>query len=597
MVETGGITAIKNDPHVSYLPIDIDQRQCLRLIYEVDQLADVPQILRIKGELIEIDFPVEDVEMLEYYKYIESQFAEHNETSSIDNVRIDKGILQLAEMYLDKENLDLPDNSKDAARVYALILKRVRLIDSDRDLLNYLQENPKTTQLSHLSTHCGNISPSTFTNIRKKFDIDRQSIQNLILRIQHTLYRNGILLDKLDQQEWCLYQAIPKWSGLSDSIRNQALVNWGELLLQQATDGIPKYRANNKKYTMREIIALVAKLVLDCKRTKGENLARLQFQDDIITRSQLNTIIRTSIGQNDFFTGKNEIEALSTELHRNLWRFAKEESGFFTSPINVAYDPTWIPVDEGVDADNIPGALNNPQIENNGGFCFATGTTFSPMSRFSLGVNLITDKSKIPVTFRNHLANLTDFADLDWITADREFDNPETIELCRSVPNANWIIRLRSNKNLIDTEEKLKLKNNGKAILSYGGIDVNGFYSYLEESNKKLHFKDDDELILLSDQPLEGTTILDLAPIYNKRWSAETHIRQLKHDFTPEVNNDNALQHLFYLNMGSMFYNMYKIINQSLSPVYGFPLRPNHYEVLFGLIYSTFSPFNSTPDL
>jgi hypothetical protein len=144
---------------------------------------------------------------------------------------------------------------------------------------------------------------------------------------------------------------------------------------------------------------------------------------------------------------------------------------------------------------------------------------------------------------------------------------------------------------MIDDKEYRRLRKNGEANISFGNINVNAFWKDISGSELDWVFTNknrDDKLILMSGQPLNETNITDISSIYSERWSAETHIRQLKHSFSPEISENNAVEHLFYYNISSIFYNIYKIINQSLSPTYGLPLRPRYYEVLWGIVNSTF---------
>jgi len=149
-------------------------------------------------------------------------------------------------------------------------------------------------------------------------------------------------------------------------------------------------------------------------------------------------------------------------LNGNLLQFAADELGFFSNPLDIAFDSTWIPLKQDTDPESVQGAMGNVELGSGGGYQFATGVTYTPMSRFSLGVKLKTDKSKLPDAFRHILHFLEDFAEIGWILADREFDNPEIIELFRFMAGNKWIIRLRDNKNLIDNDELVELKEMGK---------------------------------------------------------------------------------------------------------------------------------------
>jgi len=596
MTETVGVRAVKNDPLVSNLPMDINQQQSIRLRYDVDSETDIPQIKRVYRGRVKMDYPVQHADEFAYRALIESQFAAHNAVADLDNTSVDHAIYQLLSPCLDKEGVSLPDDPTDAARVRALMLKQIRAITSTDELIRYLQKNPTTAELLGLDTDHKIPSKSTFSNIRRKSGMERKVVQASIRRVQHTLFRNGISPEFL-AIEPVVGQAIPQGSKLPGHLRSQGLVNWCELLLQKLTDGISFNRAENTKYTIREIIAAVAMMALHDNFEKGYQLAQFKFKDDIITPTRLNQIVTQNLGHEKFHQSKEAIEELGMELHENIFQFAADEVGFFSDPISIAYDPTSISLEKGVDYANIDGAMGDPKLDAGGGFLFATGVSFTPMARFSIGVQLITDKSTLPDSLRQTLFMLGEFVDIRWFLADREFDNPKTIDVVRLMVGDTWIIRLRKNSSLISDEEYRELQKHGKAVVSYGGTEFNVFWKDISESQFDWVFgQKDNDFIVVSGMPLDETDITELSEKYSNRWSAETHIREMKHSFAPENQQMFALKHLFILNLSSVFYNIYKIINQSLSPRYGLPLRPNYYEVLSAIATSTFSPRStSTP--
>jgi hypothetical protein len=396
-------------------------------------------------------------------------------------------------------------------------------------------------------------------------------------------------LQKLSNAGYVAGQPIPNGKKLADHLRYRALINWSDLLLEQLTDGI-SFGRHGETYSIREIIAAVANIALEDNIEKRHNLARLRYDDNIITTNQIRNIIYRNITRGNFQESKQELEHIATELHRNLFGFAADELGFFRQPLNIAIDPTSITLESKLDPEKVPGAMGDIRLEGDGGFKFATGTSFGSLSRFSLGVSLVTDKSTLSEIYRRLILVLGEFTNIGWILADREFDDPRLIEMVRTEAGNTWIIRLRDHGDVIDEKEYRQFEKEGKATVSIGDIEVNAFWKDISKLDIEWVFRkeDDDKLILMSGLPLDETGISDLSRRYSKRWSAETHIRQLKHDFTPEIPGKYAFDYLFFLNISSIFYNIYKIINQSLSPTYGLPLRPTYYEVLWALAHSTF---------
>lgn len=592
MTVTTGATVTKFEPTVLESPILIEPKQSIDLKYEINGLDSVVQLGRINNGQIEIEYPVESAEMLTRLQTIESQFAFENAKDGLDNQEVDHLINELTPVCLEAEGAKIPDDPTFAARVRALILKQIRGLRSDEKLNHYLQDNPDTAQMLGFGEGSDElVSSSAYTRVRKKLDIDSKSVQNGIKRLRHMLFRNGIILDVLSNEGYTVNQIVPYDSKLSSNLRNCAIINYSELLLQHLTDGVTFHRGTSTTFTVREIIATVAKLALHENLEKAHRLTQLQYQDDIISLGQLNNIIHRNIGEENFTRSKQKIERLGTRMTRNLLGFADNNLGCFRKPLDIAIDPTWIHLGRKVEPEMVQGAMGN---RRGGGIRFATAVSYTTMARFSLGVYLITDKSKYPNTWRRILSLADEFADIGWVLADREFNGVETIEVFRYMAGDTWLIRLKDDDNLIDierleTDGELKLKQEGKVITRFGGIEVNAYWKTLEDSGFSLPFgQEDDRIILISGIPIDETDPVDVMPRYTDRWSAETYIRQLKHSFLPSLNRISALEYLFYLNISSAFYNIYKIMNQSLSPIYGLPLRPRYYEVLSGIADATF---------
>jgi hypothetical protein len=585
---TTGIKVVKNDPVVDDLPLDLNETQSINLQYDIKQLYDTYQVRRIPGGKIELNYPVESTSQFENLQFIESQFAEYNKRD-IDTEQINKVIINLVPYCLKKEGVELPQDPKTAARVKTLIFKQVRDIKSTEKTIKYLNGTHDLTQLLGPRADCIDVSPSTYSSVRGTFGMGRQQVQDAIRRLQHILYRNGLLVDTLSDVRYTPGQAIPPGKELPNVLRSRALINWAELLLEQLTDGI-SFGRFGETHSVREVIAAIAYRAIEKNNKKRENLHQLTYSNDLITTTQIRNIIYDNIAQDNFLISKQALEHILTELHRNLFKFASDELGFFSQPIDIAIDPTWLSLEKKMDPKKIPGAMGNIKLDGNSGFKFATGASFTPMSRFSLGVSLVTDKSVLSEIYRRLIFVLEEFGSIGWILADREFDDPKHIELARAKAGNSWAIRLRDHKKVIDKKEYRQLRNDKKATISIGDTEVNAFWKNLSNSDFEWVFKkeDDDKLILMSGLPLDETNITELSSIYSSRWSAETHIRQLKEDFSPKISREYAFDYLFYLNISSIFYNIHKIINQSLSPTYGLPLRPRYYEVLWAIAHSTF---------
>ncbi len=595
MTITTGVTAVKREPDVAGLPRQIKDDQSISLKYYIDieTLDRVMQIERTTDDCIELNYPVKSVETLNRFQTIESQFAHNNRTDNTDNQSADQLIDELIPICLQIEEVELPEDPTFAARVRALILKRVRGIKSDKKLNSYLERNPTTADMLGLRRNCSDkyASSTTYSRVRERFDMSRKPVENGIKRLRHMLFRNGIILDALSDDGYTPNQEIQRDSELPSNIRNQAILNYSEVLLRCLVDGISFDRGANAKYTVREVIAAIAQLAIHENFEKGRRLAQLEYQDDIITPEQIENIVRENIGGENFAQSKRRIENLATQMTRNLLGFAKKKVGCFTRPLDIAVDATWVNLGGNLEPEMVPGAMGNTK---GGGLRFATGVSYTTMSRFSLGVYLSTDKSRYSAILRRILRIADEFAELGWILADREFNSAETIETFRFATGDTWLIRLKDDGKLINTDKwksdgKTGTKTRGSQTIRYGEIEMNAYWEPIETPEFDLPFQqEDDRIILITDMPIDETNISEIMPRYTDRWSVETVIRQLKRSFMPRIKSKSALLRLFYLNISSAFYNIYKIMNQSVSPTYGLPLSPRYYEVLAGLADATF---------
>jgi hypothetical protein len=211
---------------------------------------------------------------------------------------------------------------------------------------------------------------------------------------------------------------------------------------------------------------------------------------------------------------------------------------------------------------------------------FAIIGSYTPMARLSLGVGLVTDKEGSVDNFIRQFRVLSEYTSFSQFRADSEFTMRDAIEAARSAVGKRWIIRAKNTGNVKKfkrtlTPDEPKSKRDIKIKDTYTNI-----FAHPTKGNK--------HMILLSDLSPQNHTPADMYSSYLERWNIEIIIRQLKHDLLPKMKSSSRYVWLFLLNVSSIFYNMYKIANQAVSPKYGLPLRPTHYEVLRGIIEAEF---------
>lgn len=585
---TTGIKVEKNEPQslISQLPFSLDKQQSVKLQYKIQNIDDIGQISRTAGGQIEINYPVEDADRLRHLKLIESQFAAANIDDQLDPSFIDTVILSAMPYCLDQEGVSLPDDPILARRVKALILRQARGMQYRTDLLDYLNQHPKTARSLGFETTDDTriVSESTLSRSAGEWGMDEQPAQNAIRRLRHILFRNGILPDQFAQIGFATDKAIPHSSQLPDQLRCQGLVNYADLLLREIA-GISLNRDSGIKYSSREVIATVAQIALHDNPSKARQLSQWHYESDIPTFQRIQQIVSEEFYRDNILLGKSRTETLDKKLHEAMFRSA-ENIGMFKSPIDIALDPTWVPVADNVD--DTPGAIRNPTISKHadGGFTYPMAVAYDPIS-LSLGVRYVPEKSQYPNAFRKLLSQINDFGEIGWILADREFDSADMISLLRSAAGKKWTIRLREHHDVLTQPVRQSLDETGKAQVVIGDHTVNVFSK--DYTAKHPNIDDSGNMILLSDMPITDIDLSEIVGKYIKRWTVETYIRQIKHDLSPKTNLENAILNQFIFTIASTFYNIWALINQSVSPVYGLPLHAQYYDVLKAIVQSTFS--------
>ena len=98
---------------------------------------------------------------------------------------------------------------------------------------------------------------------------------------------------------------------------------------------------------------------------------------------------------------------------------------------------------------------------------------------------------------------------------------------------------------------------------------------------------DGDHYVFLTDMPPGEITPSELREIYDGRWGVETFFNQHRHLCRPDTNSPDPQVRYLLANIGSIFYNIYSLINRTLSPDLGIPLSVKPNEVLLSIALAT----------
>lgn len=545
-----------------------------------------------RGRDLDIEHPVENTEELTHRAHLAVQFAESNRLSRQSEVGVtangtaddvaatfDEAILDIAAMTLEAEGLSfatLPipeDHSK------ALVLHDAWRMNSYPALTKHLVDTESTAQLLGYDSVP---DQSTFWKASNRLEEEsyREAITAAATRAVHAVFRNGIETPETVIESYGLdiSPALDERE-VADETRRVAIRHWVEFLLDESLDPVSFGRAENKSYTVDEILAAIAQAGL----VNGPNSARPSaawYYDagDIPTASQLSRLMTD--------LDRNEIVEMFTAVNRRFIRTAKQ-LGFFQNAYDYALDTTWVDwggIGDGDDPET--DLINNPKETDTGaGWLFAALGVMDRNARFTLGIDLVTDKSETTEYFRYLLRTVARETDIGRIHIDREFYDGDAVRLCRALAGRNWTIR---GKKTGDMGELLAETKTGET----GFRENIDFSDVTPGPNAYVHPIPDDlrtdsgstHMGFITDLSPDETDLRGIYYVYQKRWSIEKFFDQLKNDFAAPSNSPSSELRFFLLNIAALYYNFHTLMNRAPSPTYGLRLDVPFYEVLIAIV-------------
>lgn len=396
----------------------------------------------------------------------------------------------------------------------------------------------------------------------------------------HVLFGAGVPLPDTVKNTYELsYAAGPAASDFSFEVRDLLLYELVTDLLEIVVERLDFGRGENASRELRSLPGAFAHAagtgdsIEDYKQT-----AHHTFDvEDALSGST----IRRCIDKLDRW----DIRRMFDAINRSLLAYVLE-SGVIADPVRVAYDLVNI---DCLGSEPFDGVFTT----SDGRWRFASLSFVGAEFEFAFGLRLLKSESQRSAELKNLLRALTSMVDVELFFADRGFDGVRDFEACRTfVPN-RWAIHAQDNSGTTTLDAdyaklKTKLEPGRTAVISDAGferleppVQLLGHSGAARDSGSLDPFR-----AFWSGIPLpEGTKerdrrIRELNSQYDQRGKIETQFRLSKNRFDVSTDSRDPNRKLFYYNMSTLFYNLYKIANTVPSPKRGAELDVKQTELL-----------------
>lgn len=556
---------------------------------------------------VKLEHPVKDVEELYHEAHLTVQFAEahqtvteERETPSSEGLskkavkEFDAAILAAADRALTAEGVTLGNQSEDGTldelpgdsrRVLALLLHDAWAMDSLPRLSEHLAEIEETASLLSINA---STDQSTFwrTHDTLKREGCREYVRNAATRAVHAVVRRGIVApeDSIDAHGLDFSPVIDEREVAAET-RRRAIRHWVTFLLDELLEPIGFDRAENREHAVNAIIGAVAQATY----AHGLNSARPTagwFYDlgDIPSASQVSRLLRSVTTQ--------DITQMFTEVNRKFIQVASDH-GFFKRDYDYALDTTWVTYGSNRGSeDKAAKRINNPK--KGPSWLFAVLCVMDLDARFALGLDLVEEKSETTEQFRYLLRTAAVEGGVDRVHIDREFHDGDAVRMCRVIAGENWVIRAKRKGAADDLlAEVAEGESDVQPNVDFADVTPcpNLYVAPVPE-----RYRDDGNthMAFLSDLDPSEFNAREILTRYLKRWSAETMIRQLKHDVGVRTSSPFPEMRLFLLQIATLFYNIHTLVNRAPDPKYALRLDVPAYEVLIAIVDSVYTRRDGT---
>jgi len=530
--------------------------------------------------------------------------CDEHETERCINAIFDEGLCDVTELAL--ETAGLNTDSYKLYKLRGLIIRRTRNLGSFKALSEHLSIY-SSTELEQFGLKAA-YGQSTYRKAAKR--LKKSGEYDLLVDASwiaaHALFWNGLPIpDPVRDQYGLSYTLGPAADDFSDDARQVPLYELMNDLMEIVISHLDFDRASNKSRELRSLLGIFATAAITDESIERYNQAAQHlFQLDTAFSGPT---IRHHIDGLSLW----EIQALFNEMYQELLEYVLD-SGVVSEPVTVAYDLVNIQ-NFGRDV------LDDTFLTADGRWRFASLSFTDTDLEFAFGLRLLKSEAQRTRVLKNFLRALTQMVDVKLFLADRGFDGVSDIEACRTFIPQRWAIHAQddSEKSSGGTDytrllEKIEL--DGTAVIpdaGFEGLDpptqllgYSGVKKDKKSSEDDNESSDDDgespeanketsspelsdtvrafwsDIPLPDNQEAREQRITNLNFQYNQRAKIEAQFRLTKNRFDVATDSASPTHKLFYYNISTMFYNLYKIADTVPSPKRGVEFDPTQLEVL-----------------
>jgi len=408
----------------------------------------------------------------------------------------------------------------------------------------------------------------------------REAVGNAGAQLAYAAYRIGMPIPSSAQEAHNLPVAADLDEHTIDpDVKDQALRNWVNELLDLYLEEFDLGRRDNKSVEMREFFGLLASSALEHRGLKvAADNARIIYGPENIPSP---TLLPKHLQKEEIDLG-----TVSRLFSRSTIHFFQEvgKRGFFDETVAIGFDPTRFDT-----IDDSPHTIGHPDSWGppNQAFRFDVLGGLQNASRFAIGGLFVDSKAEDDDVLHNLLRVAKRSFGASRVFMDREMNGADFIDACRSVFGAQWVIRAKNGEPFeAHFEEAPEGEVYFKRGLTYSNLKRPfNFLAFPASEDKSYSHRG-----YITDLDLDDVTPKDLDEAYLQRFGIETTIRQSKYDTLPYTQSTDPVVRSFFYNTGLVFFNFHTLINRAPSPEYCLRLHVTAPNVLAAIRDVVFGP-------
>lgn len=483
----------------------------------------------------------------------------------------DETLCDVAEMSLQTVDWENPDN---LSKLLALMIHQVRDLNW-QDLVSHLSEY-SSEEIERLGLNSV-YSASTYRKTAKALQKEGRykSLIEATFVAVHAVWWMGVELPESAIQKYEIsYERGPDASDFNKNTRNPALWSFVNDLVNIVVANLSLQRSDNASRDLRSLLGAFAHAAYT--NSSFESYGQTAQHTFDLDTAMSGPMIRQHIDRLDY----PQIKKIIDDINQALLQYVVE-SGFVTEPVLVSYDLTYLQ------------SLGNSDtasryLTEDGRWEFASLSLTDSDLEFAFGLRLLNENSQRAPILGDFLRRLTSIVDVEMLLADAEFNGKKDFENCRDWVPHRWAIKAKDipRSTMSDFDKlDLKLDPGGTDVVRSAGfkdlkptVSLVGCSTVTNDGESIRRFYTD--INIPHDEQKKDKVIRDIDRVYKNRAKIEAQFGNIKNELGVTSDTDKKGRKLFYSNISSIFYNIYKIVNSFPEPKTGLRFDPSQKEVL-----------------